>query len=139
VGVCPRDLSVIATAALARWQLAQMAPLGPAHLLAGADAWMRPLRSRPAAVAGMSALQLGLLVAAQRLEDQGHGTFNFEVRPRGPGPGRGTHARWLPASRARSRPAPRGTAEALNAAHTLTPPHSLPIPPPRPSPPKDGV
>jgi len=80
IGLCPRDLSCIATAALSRWQLTPMGPLGANHLLAGIDAWLRPLRSRPAAVAGMSALQVGLLVAAQRLEDQGHGTFNFEVR-----------------------------------------------------------
>ncbi len=80
MGVCPRDLACVATAAISRWQLAHMAPLGAAHLAAGVDAWLRPLRSRPAAVAGMSALQVGLLVAAQRLEDQGHGSFNFEVR-----------------------------------------------------------
>lgn len=70
---------MISTAALSRWQLQHMGPLGAQHLLEGVDAWLRPLRSRPAAVAGMSALQLGLLVAAQRLEDRGQGTFNFEV------------------------------------------------------------
>ncbi|KIZ04334.1 Origin recognition complex subunit 4 [Monoraphidium neglectum] len=79
IGVCPRDLAVISTAALSRWQLQHMGPLGAQHLLEGVDAWLRPLRSRPAAVAGMSALQLGLLVAAQRLEDRGQGTFNFEM------------------------------------------------------------
>lgn len=56
-----------------------MAPLRADDLLFGCDAWLRPLGSRPAAVAGMSALQLGLLVAARRLEDRGQGTFNFEV------------------------------------------------------------
>lgn len=80
IGVCPRDLACIATAALSKWRLTQMAPLGAQHLVAGVDAWLRPLSSRPSAVAGMSALQVGLLVAAQRLEDRGLRTFNFEVR-----------------------------------------------------------
>ncbi|KAI8464391.1 MAG: hypothetical protein J3K34DRAFT_440678 [Monoraphidium minutum] len=79
IGVVPRDLAAVAAAALSRWQLASMAPLSAPHLLAGADAWLRPLRSRPAAVAGMSALQLGLMVAAQRLEDRGAAPFNFEM------------------------------------------------------------
>lgn len=80
IGAAPRDLACVATAALARWQLAgPMAPLSAAHVAAGVDAWLRPLSSRPAAVAGMSALQVGLLVAARRLEDQGHAAFNFEM------------------------------------------------------------
>lgn len=118
IGACPRDLACIATGALARWQLASMAPLGASHLLAGVSAWLAPLSSRPAAVAGMPALQLGLLVAAQRLEDQGHATFNFEVRGVRP-----AHA----ASRARASGAawrsgrmqpPRAAASACTHAHS---------------------
>jgi hypothetical protein len=74
---------MMALACLSAWQgatAAHQTALTPQHVAGAVRGWAAQHDSRVPALAGLSVLELCMLVAAQRLEDAGQPTFNFQVR-----------------------------------------------------------